>query len=421
MSVCVRARASVRDGFADLGFYHPAEPAASSQRRLRRRDSQGPERGAARSAVGLPLALAGQAWLGRCVCARGPACRAAPMTRRVSVCSRESSELSQPRCPVWMPLVLAREEGAGSGRGGYPGREELLVTKSLLLASADHGPARRSPARSAAARGEAQSAGVLTGSAICASGDLGRRLLRAARAPPALRAVPRPRPRCLLEAAAAGRGRGRGPAWMAETSRRRRICYRTAGAWATAAPPPPRASPPPAPPRNRPRISSPESTSRRRCRWLRTQVSVRLGRVRCRRPCRNRQQCPVQERPPLRSSEQFSELRFHFPAQCRAGRAHGLVRAVSSSLSRATQVHAGKPESKHQTKPSTPSHPPPPLSAEVNSEEASFLHFAFTSLRRSASETRWRFLHGQNDCAAGGGGQGASGPRISEQCAPGER
>lgn len=295
VSVCVRARASVRDGFADLGFYHPVEPAASSQRRLRRRDSQGPEREAARSAVGLPLALAGQAWLGRCVCARGPACWAAPMTRRVSVCSRESSERSQPRCPVWMPLVLAREEGAGSGRGGYPGREEPLVTKSLLLASADHGPARRSPAWSAAARGEAQSAGVLTGSAICASGDPGRRLPRAARAPPALRVVPRPRPRCLLEAAAAGRGRG--PAWMAETSRRRRICYRSAGAWATAAPPPPRASPPPAPPRNRPRISSPESTSRRRCRWLRTQVSVPPGRMRCGRPCRSRQQCPVQRAP----------------------------------------------------------------------------------------------------------------------------
>lgn len=138
--------------------------------------------------------------------------------------------------------------------------------------SDDHGPARRSPAWSAAARGEAQSAGVLTGSAICASGDPGRRLPRAARAPPALRVVPRPRPRCLLEAAAAGRGRG--PAWMAETSRRRRICYRSAGAWATAAPPPPRASPPPAPPRNRPRISSPESTSRRRCRWLRTQPAA---------------------------------------------------------------------------------------------------------------------------------------------------
>lgn len=42
------------------------------------------------------------------------------MTRRISVCSRESSERSQPRCPVWMPLRLAREEGVGSGRGGDP-------------------------------------------------------------------------------------------------------------------------------------------------------------------------------------------------------------------------------------------------------------------------------------------------------------
>lgn len=127
------------------------------------------------------------------------------------------------------------------------------------------------------------------------------------------------------------------------------------------------------------------------------------------------------ERRPLRSSEPFSELRFHFPAQRRAGRAHGLARAVSSNLSRATPGHAGKPESRHQTKPSTPSHPPPPFSAEVNSAEASFLYFAFTSLRRSASETRWRFLLGPKDCVAGGGGQGASGPRIRELCALGER
>lgn len=133
--VCVRARASVRDGFADLGFYHPAEPAASSQRRLRRRDSQGPEREAARSAVGLPLALAGQAWLGRCVCARGLACRAAPVTRRVSVCSRESSEHSRPRCPVRMPLRLARKEGAGGGRGGDPrerGTPESPISSACL-------------------------------------------------------------------------------------------------------------------------------------------------------------------------------------------------------------------------------------------------------------------------------------------------
>lgn len=129
----------------------------------------------------------------------------------------------------------------------------------------------------------------------------------------------------------------------------------------------------------------------------------------------NSAQC--QERRLLR----FSELRFHFPAQRRAGRAHGLAHAASSSLSRATPGHAGKPESSHQTKPSTPSQPPPPLSAEVNSAEASFLHFAFTSLRRSASETPWRFLQGPNDCVAGGGGQGASGPRIREPCAPGER
>lgn len=161
--MCVRARASVRDGFADLGFYHPAEPAASSQRRLRRRDSQGPEREAARSAVGLPLALAGQAWLGRCVCARGPACRAAPMTRRVSVCSRESSERSQPRCPVWMPHWLAREEGDRSRRGGYPGREEPpshRVSSACLcrpwtctaVAGSERGRPRRSPVRRCADR-----------------------------------------------------------------------------------------------------------------------------------------------------------------------------------------------------------------------------------------------------------------------------
>ncbi|KAM7334696.1 hypothetical protein ACRRTK_008016 [Alexandromys fortis] len=182
--------------------------------------------------------------------------------------------------------------------------------------SDDHGPARRPPARSAAARREAESAGVLTGSAACAAGDPRRRLLRATRAPPALRAAPRPRPRCLLEAAA---GRGRGPVWMAETSRRRRICCRSAGAWATAAPP--RASPPPAPQRSRPRISSPESTSRRRCRWLRTQVSAQPGRVRCTGPAAagNGGQC--MERWPLRSSEQFSELWFHFPSQRLAGHA----------------------------------------------------------------------------------------------------
>lgn len=205
-----------------------------------------------------------------------------------------------------------------SGGAGTPGREEPPSHQSLLLASADHGPARRPPARSAAARREAESAGVLTGSAACAAGDPRRRLLRATRAPPALRAAPRPRPRCLLEAAA---GRGRGPAWMAETSRRRRICCRSAGAWATAAPPQPRASPPPAPQRSRPRISSPESTSRRRCRWLRTQVSAQPGRVRCTGPAAagNGGQC--MERRPLRSSEQFSELWFHFPSQRLAGRA----------------------------------------------------------------------------------------------------
>lgn len=58
---------------------------------------------------------------------------------------------------------------------------------------------------------------------------------------------------------------------MAATSRRRRICCRSAGAWATAAP---RASPRPGPPRSPPRTSSPGSTSRRRCPWPRTQVSA---------------------------------------------------------------------------------------------------------------------------------------------------
>lgn len=61
---------------------------------------------------------------------------------------------------------------------------------------------------------------------------------------------------------------------MAATSRRRRICCRSAGAWATAAPRPPRASPRPGPPRSPPRTSSPGSTSRRRCPWPRTQVSA---------------------------------------------------------------------------------------------------------------------------------------------------
>lgn len=56
--------------------------------------------------------------------------------------------------------------GPVAGGAGTPGDKNPLVTESLLLASADHGPARRSPARSAAARGEAQSAGVLTGSAV---------------------------------------------------------------------------------------------------------------------------------------------------------------------------------------------------------------------------------------------------------------
>lgn len=259
---------------------------------------------------------------------------------------------------------------------------------------------------------------MLTGSAVCASGDPGRRLLRAARAPPALRAVPRPRPRCLLEAAAAGRGRGRGPAWMAETSRRRRrICYRSAGAWATAAPPPPLASPPPALPRNRPRISSPESTSRRRCRWLRTQVSVRPGRVRCGRLSRSRQQCPVQRAPAPPLLRAVLGASVSFPCATPSG---PRSRTCSRCFQQLPRVAQGSPRAGI-----TPSlqllatlpHP----SAEVNSAEASFLRFAFTSLRRSASETPWRFLQGQNDCVAGGGGQGASGPRIREQCAPGER
>lgn len=40
---------------------------------------------------------------------------------------------------------------------------------------------------------------------------------------------------------------------------------------------------------------------------------------------------------------------------------YGLGRAVSSSLSGTTPGHAGKPESRHQTKPSPPGHPPPPF------------------------------------------------------------
>lgn len=127
--------------------------------------------------------------------------------------------------------------------------------------------------------------------------------------------------------------------------------------------------------------------------------------------------------PSAKSAGSSASRSFGFISLRNAERAalRGLAHAASSSLSRATPGHAGKPESRHQTKPSTPSHPPPPLSAEVNSAEASFLHFAFTSLRRSASETPWRFLQGPNDCVAGGGGQGASGPRIREPCAPGER
>lgn len=215
---------------------------------------------------------------------------------------------------------------------------------------------------------------MLTGSAVCAAGDPRRRLLRAARAPPALRAAPRPRPRCLLEAAA---GRGRGPVWMAETSRRRRICCRSAGAWATAAPQPPRASPLPAPPRSRPRISSPESTSRRRCRWRRTQVSAQPGRLRCRGPAAAGNCGECKERRPLRSSEQFLELWFHFPAQRRAGRAFcqptGLRRFQQPSPT--TLGLSGQPESRRQTEPSTPSHPPPPLPAEVNSCRSLFSAF----------------------------------------------
>lgn len=209
---------------------------------------------------------------------------------------------------------------------------------------------------------------------------------------------------------------------MAETlRRRRRICYRSAGAWATAAPPPPLASPPPALLRNRPLISSPESTSRRRCRWLRTQVSVRPGRVRCGRPCRSRQQRLVQRAPAPSLLRAVLGASVSFPCATPSGpRFTGLVAPFPAAFPGLPRVTQGSPRA--GIKPSlqllaTLPHP----SAEVNSAEASFLRFAFTSLRRSASETPWRFLQGQNDCVAGGGGQGASGPRIREQCAPGER
>lgn len=90
---------------------------------------------------------------------------------------------------------------------------------------------------------------------------------------PADRPRRRPRPEpprapAALLPGGGGPGPGPGPAWMAATSRRRRrICCRSAGAWATAAPPP----------RSPPRPSRPESSSRRRCPWPRTQVSARGG------------------------------------------------------------------------------------------------------------------------------------------------
>ncbi|KAK2496819.1 hypothetical protein MC885_012211, partial [Smutsia gigantea] len=197
-------------------------------------------------------------------------------TRRCLTAPRERRTTKQKPLRPAEPAASRLGAFAAGTCGDAKGRRRAVRPGPPRLCGAerrwdDDGPARRPPARRAAARRGAQSPGVLTGPSASA-GDPRRRLLRAARAPRCPRA-----PATLLPEAAAGWGQG--PAWMAATSRRRLICCRSAGAWATAAPPPqPRASPRPGPPRSPRRTSSPESTSRRRCPWLRTQPrSAGLG------------------------------------------------------------------------------------------------------------------------------------------------
>lgn len=236
---------------------------------------------------------------------------------------------------------------------------------------------------------------MLTGpAAAAAAGDPRHRLLRAACAPPARRAAPGPRPCCSREAAA-GRGRGRGPAWMAATSHRRLICCRSAEAWATAAPPPPRASPRPGPPRSPPLTSSPESTSHRRCPWLRTQVSAgRAGAGEETLP-RGGDGRGSDGSLPLLSSSVCGEA-FGFISllrhRWRPARPAGAPRAGSSRFRApfpgVPQGLGGAAPEPAKNKAFPPLHPPPPLPAEeLNSAETSFLHSAFTSLRHSGAGT----------------------------------
>lgn len=124
---------------------------------------------------------------------------------------------------------------------------------------------------------------------------------------------------------------------MAATSRRRRICCRTAGAWATAAPLPLRALPRPGPPRSPRHTSSPESTSRRRCPWLRTQVSAARGGRGRGGPAARWAQSRVECAPALLSLEHLRRsLRFHFPALASVA-----ARAWSGSPQAPEQDHLG--------------------------------------------------------------------------------
>lgn len=210
---------------------------------------------------------------------------------------------------------------------------------------------------------------------------------------------------------------------MAATSRRRRICCRSAGAWATAAPRP-LASPLPGPPRSPRRTSSPESTFRRRCPWLRTQVSAGWGGRRRGSPAPGGHGPGPSARLFLLSSERVQRsLRFHFSApalvaaQARSGSAPGLGAGSSRFRAAVPGVLEGQSWSSLKVKPFPlpPSLAPACRRTQFRGNLISFLHSSFTSLRHSEAGTTRHFLREQNACCDWGWGWGDLGRAEASQ------
>lgn len=281
-SVCVSVCA--RDGFADLGFDHPAEPAALCRGALAagtRGDAKGKRRGVRWAPPGSP----------------GPSVAG---TVRVRAGTREAGG------PTRVRVVGRRAVGPGrgsgpQGAGGSGERAEPPVTESPLLPSADHGPARRPPARRTAARRGAQPAGLLTGPAAAGDPDA------ASCAPPARR--PRSESPPGPGRAAPGRRRRAGAGARHGWPRLRAAAASAVGAREPG--PPQRRAPRPGRARRAARRALParEVLPVAAARGL-AHRSVPAERARGARPGSSR-------RPPSSLPSSPRSLRFHFPAPAR--------------------------------------------------------------------------------------------------------